>query len=184
MSAPVDRQPYLSQITKMNLFCFLTDEEIGQFLSFAEVVAYEKEEKIIHLGDVSPFFYGIVSGSVHVTLRELNDKEVFICSIQQGEMFGESAIFRSEKRTADVTSSEPSVLLRVHRKQMMSFLQNFPQAGNKILMLIILSLLTKLREANQELAFEKQSVIDVDDIDSLVHDFMTGSAQIDTEPIF
>jgi hypothetical protein len=60
----------------------------------------------------------------------------------------------------------------MHRKEMLSFIKDNPQAGNKILMLLICSLLRKLREANQELAFEKQSVIDWEDIDSLVQDFM------------
>ena len=152
MSEPTEIQPYLAQIRNLNLLRYLADEEIDEFISFAEVVAYQKGEKIIHLGDVSPYFYGIVKGRVHVTLRELNDQEVFICSIEQGEMFGESAIFMSEKRTADVTSSEPSTLLRVHRKEMMAFLQRFPQTGIKILMLIICSLLSRLREADQELA--------------------------------
>ena len=176
MSESVNHQPYLDQMKQLDLMRFLTDEEISEFLSFAEVIAYPKGEKIIHLGDVSPYYYGVVDGSVHVTLRELDDQEVFICSIEQGEMFGEAAIFTSEKRTADVTSAEPSILLRIHRKQMMSFLHAHPQAGSKILMLIVLSLLGKLRDANQELAFEKQSVIDGKDIDSLVHDFMTRSA--------
>ncbi len=91
-------------------------------------------------------------------------------------MFGESAIFMCKMRTADVISADSSILLRVHRQKMMSFLQSFPQAGNKILMLIIFSLLSKLRKANQELAFETQLVLNVDDIDSLLHDFMTGSS--------
>jgi CRP-like cAMP-binding protein len=176
MNEIVDRQPYLHQMKQLDLMRFLTDDEINEFLTYAEGIAYPKGDKIIHLGDVSPYYYGIVDGSVHVTLRELDDQEVFICSIEQGEMFGEAAIFTSEKRIADVTSAEPSFLLRIHRRQMMSFVQAHALAGSKILMFIVLSLLGKLRDANQELAFEKQSVIDVNDIDALVHDFMTRSA--------
>ncbi len=113
---------------------------------------------------------------MRATLRELNDRKVFTCTIVQGAMFGESAIFMSEKKTADVIGADSSILLRVHRQEMMSFLQRFPQAGNKILMLIIFSQLSKLREANPELAFDKQSVINVEDIDSLIHVFMTESS--------
>ena len=58
----------------------------------------------------------------------------------------------------------------------MFFLQSSPKAGEKILLLVIRSLLKKLCEATQELAFEKQSVIDLKDVDSLMHDFMTASA--------
>ena len=163
---------YLSQIRKIHLFSYLTEDELDKIMSIAEIVAYDTGDKIIRYGEVSPFLYGIIDGGVHVTLQEPDDQEVFICTIEEGAVFGESAIFMAEKRTANVTSSGKTVALRIHRKEMMSFIKENPLAGNKILMLIIYSLLNKLREVNQELAFEKQSVIDIDDIDSLVHDFM------------
>lgn len=172
MAEPAEIQQYLPLVREINLFGYMTDEELEKFLELAEIVQYESGERIIYMGDVSPYFYGIVQGSVDVSLRELDDQEVFICTIEKGEVFGESAIFMTEKRTADVTSSEDCIILRMHRKEMLSFLKDNPQAGNKILMLLIYSLLSKLRDANQELAFEKQSVIDLDDIDSLVRDFM------------
>ena len=172
MTVPVETLQYIEAIRKINMLRYLTGEELEKFLALAEIVDYKKGEKIINLGDVSPYLYGVVKGGMHVSMREANDQEVFICTIEQGEVFGESAIFMTEKRTADVTSSQDSVLLRVHRKNLMTFIRENPQAGNKILMLIISSLLSKLREANQELAFEKQSVIELDDIDSLVKDFM------------
>ena len=175
MVETVDMEQYRSLIQDISLFSYLTAGELGDILSRAEILHYQKGEKIIYLGDVSPYFYGIVKGSVQVTLRELDGNDVFICSIGEGEAFGESAIFMTEKRTADVTSLEDSVVLRMHRKDMMSFIKDNPLAGNKILMLIVHSLLHKLREANQELAFEKQSVIDLDDLDSLVQDFMRDS---------
>ena len=175
MTVPVETQQYLDPIQEINMLRYLSGKELEKFLALAEIVYYKKGEKIINLGDVSPYFYGVVKGSVHVSMREPNDQEVFICNMEQGEVFGESAIFMTEKRTADVTGSQDSVLLRVHRKDLMTFVRDNPQAGNKIFMLIIFSLLSKLREANQELAFEKQSVIELDDIDSLIKDFMEDS---------
>ena len=175
MSVPVETLQYIETIREINMLRYLSGEELEKFLALAEIVDYVRGEKIISLGDVSPHLYGVVKGSMHVSMREPNNQEVFICTIEEGEVFGESAIFMTEKRTADVTSSQDSVLLRVHRKDLMKFIRDNPQAGNKILMLIIFSLLSKLREANQELAFEKQSVIELDDIDSLVKDFMQDS---------
>lgn len=173
MPVTVDVESHLPLIQEIQLFRYLTHDELEKFVGLSELVAYDKGEKIIHLGDVSPYFYGIVKGGVHVSLRELNGQDVFICSVRQGEVFGESAIFMAEKRTADVTSSDPTVLLRIHRRDMMAFIKDNPSAGNRILMLIIYSLLKKLRDANQELAFEKQSVIDLNDIDALVKEFIT-----------
>ena len=41
-----------------------------------------------------------------------------------------------------------------------------------ILLVIVFGLLTKLSNANQEIAFEKQSEIDFDYVDSVLDDFM------------
>jgi hypothetical protein len=106
-------EQYRSLIGNISLFSYLTEAELENILSRGEILHYKKGDKIIYLGDVSPYFYGIIKDN--------------------------------------------------------------PQAGNKILMLIVHRLLHKLREANQELAFEKQSVIDLDDLDSLVQDFMSKS---------
>ena len=99
-------------------------------------------------------------------MREEN--EVFICSIGTGDVFGEAAMFMKVKRTADVVAASDTVLLRIQRPDMMQFIKDYPLTGNKLLMLIIYSLLRKLREANQELAFERRADIVQDDVDALV----------------
>jgi CRP/FNR family cyclic AMP-dependent transcriptional regulator len=42
----------------------------------------------------------------------------------------------------------------------------------KMLMLIIYSLIKKLRDANQEIAFERKSDISQEDIDTIISDFV------------
>ena len=164
---------YLPQIQKILLFSYLDEDELKKILSVAEIVHPENGEKIISQTHVSPFLYGIIKGSVDVTLQEPDNKKRFICTINEGEVFGESAIFMTEKRIADVTSSADAVILKIHRKHIMTFIKENPQSGNKILMLIIYGLLNKLKDSNMECAFEKQSVVDPDDIDTLIQDFMT-----------
>jgi hypothetical protein len=51
---------------------------------------------------------------------------------------------------------------------MVKFIRTSPAAGNKILMVIIHGLLRKLKMVNHELAFERKSDMDQDDIDQLV----------------
>lgn len=163
---------YLAEVQESKIFSYLTETELEEILPLAEIVLYEKDEEIIRQGDISEYFFAVIRGTVKVTVKELTDDEVFICSISEGEMFGEAAIFMAEKRTANIISVGNVILLRIHRKNMMVFLRQNPRAGNKILMLIILSLLKKLKNANEELAFEKQPEIDFDYVDALVKDFI------------
>ncbi len=166
-------EQYLPQIKKILLFSYLNEDELKKILPVTEIIYPKKEEKIISQGQVSPFFYSIIKGCVEVTLQEPDNKTLYICSVNEGEVFGESAIFMTEKRIADVTSTTDSVILKIHRKDIMTFIKENPQSGNKILMLIIYGLLTKLKDSNMDYAFEKQSVVDPDDIDTLIQDFMT-----------
>jgi CRP-like cAMP-binding protein len=154
------------------LFSYLTDKDLKGLLSVSEIIAYKKGDIIISQGDASQFLFAVLEGNVHVSLQDLKDKDVLICRIGPGEVFGEAAIFMAEKRTANVISSKPTVAVRIHRKDLMSYVRHNPVAGNKILMIIIYGLLKKLKDANQELAFEKQSDMDFDGVDSLIQDFM------------
>jgi hypothetical protein len=66
------------------------------------------------------------------------------------------------------------VLFRLTRQELIRFIKKYPTTGNKILMVVIYSLLNKLREANQELAFERRVDVGQADVDSIVNEF-TGT---------
>ncbi len=55
------------------------------------------------------------------------------------------------------------------RKDLISFFNKYPATGNKMLMIIVYSLLHKLRDANQELAFDRKTHILQSDIDSIIN---------------
>lgn len=167
-----DVSAYLTKIRTIDAFRYLKDDELGALLSAAEAVHFEGGEVIVRQGDISEHFFGVLEGSVKVSVQELNDEEVVVSQIEKGDVFGESAIFIREERSASVIAAAAATVLRIHRKSIMGFIKANPSGGNKLLMVIILSLLSKLKNANQEIAFEKQSEIDFDYVDSLLDDFM------------
>ena len=167
-----DVSAYLPKIRTIEAFRYLNDDELRALLTAAEVIHFASGEAIVRQGDISEHFFGVLEGSVNVSVQELNKEEVVVSRIKQGDVFGESAIFLSEERSASVIAAADTVVLRIHRTAMMAFIKTNPTGGNKILMVIILSLLSKLKNANQEIAFEKQSEIDFDYVDSLLDDFM------------
>lgn len=159
------------QLSTILAFSFMTDEERSWILSAAELREYGPEEPVIAQGTVDQSLYAVVSGSVKVSVKEPSGQEVYICTIGEGEVFGEAGLFMKVKRTANVTSCDTSRLLYLDRRAMISFIRKNPVTGNKLLMVIIYSLLRKLREANQELAFERHTDVDQADIDSIVSAF-------------
>ena len=135
------------------------------------MINYKSGEIIISEGEIQPCIFAVIQGTVNVIVKEKSGKEVFICSIGEGDVFGEAGIFLKVKRTAKVISTENTVILRVNRDKMLGFIKKHKDSGIKIFMLIIYSLLRKLREVNQEIAFERKSDIKQEDIDTIINDF-------------
>ena len=159
-------------LDKILLFKFLSKEEKKELFNLSDIVGYQSGELIIAEGDIQPCIFAVIKGTVNVMVKEKSGKEVFICSIGEGDVFGEAGIFLKVKRTAKVISTQDTIILRVNRDKMLGFIKKHKDAGMKILMLIIYSLLRKLREANQEIAFERKSDIKQEDIDAIINDFV------------
>ena len=165
---------YRDNIKDILLFKFLSEREVEDLLRMCEVQVFEEGERIVQQGEVEQAFYAVINGSVEVAVEEGRRKNVYICTIGGGEVFGEAGMFMKVKRTANVNSLTQTALLHITRSDFIQFIKKYPTTGNKILMVTVYSLLKKLREANQELAFERQFDIEQDDVDSIVEDFLNA----------
>ncbi|MBN2048853.1 MAG: cyclic nucleotide-binding domain-containing protein [Spirochaetales bacterium] len=171
MRTILDKEAHFNELEEIITFRFMSKTELYEMIAAGELLLYSDRERIITQGDTTQSFYAVVRGSVEVNVSESSGKDVYICTIGNGEVFGEAGIFMEVKRTANVVSLGDSIIFSLPRNKMIAFIRKHPVAGNKILMIIIYSLLKKLKEANQELAFERQSDVDQGDIDAIIKDF-------------
>ena len=167
-----DTSKVAMQLAALPLFKYFDRAVLSSFVEGGELSTYRGGDTVIREAELSPDFFVVVSGSVHVSVRK-DDKDVFICTIGPGEIFGEAGLFSRIRRTATVTADDDASVLRLGRRHVLAFVKNDPEAGVKFLMVVIFSLLRKLREANQELAFERKFDIGQDDIDSIIADIMS-----------
>lgn len=164
-----NKENYKNKIRKILTFKLMTDIELDHLLNSCSILSFDEEEPIIKQGDIDQSFYAVVEGSVRVSALESEGKDVYICTIGDGEIFGEAGIFMNVKRTASVTSCTKTIVFRIGRPQMLKFLKENPVAGNKFFMVMIYGLLKKLKEVNRELAYERKTDVDQDNIDALVN---------------
>ncbi|HBD92616.1 MAG: hypothetical protein A2015_15850 [Spirochaetes bacterium GWF1_31_7] len=169
-----------SKLKRIKMLELLSPEEIEEIAKVIEIVEYNSNEVIVAEGEISSYLYAVLDGSVRVTVKQTDEegviKDVYICTIGKSETFGEAAVFMNVERTADVFANDPVITMRIDRENLIRFIKSHPGAGIKILMIIIFSLLNKLKEANRELAFERKTVLAQNDIDALISDLMgTGS---------
>ena len=173
MTIKDDMSKFLPQIKEIRLFNCLTDHELDALLAISALTEYRKGEKIVYQDDAGDELFAVVRGEGSVTVKDIQDKEVEISKIQKGEVFGEAAVFMTAKRTASITAAANTTVIRIKRKALLTYFRSNPEAGNKILIIIILSLLRKLKNTNEDLVFEKQADIDFDYVDNLVQDFIS-----------
>ncbi len=161
---------YLDKLKKVMIFRYLDDDALKAILKIADVINYKKNDRIISEGELSQYLYAVLVGSVNVYVKQAGNKELFLSTLDEGDVFGEAGMFLKVKRTANVVSTQNSAILRIARNDLFEFFAKRSQSGIKILMVVVYSLLRKLRESNQELAFERKSNLDQEDMDRLIDD--------------
>lgn len=167
----------VDSLKKTQMFKFFQTESLAMLLEFGEVRHYANEDYIIHEAEMDANIFIIVSGSVNVTVTE-EEKEVYICTIGEGEVFGEAGIFSNVKRTANVITTEDAVVLSLKRDGLLKFIKKNPTSGIQLLMIVIYSLLKKLRGVNQDLAYERKSDISQEDIDNIIKNIMEDAQKV------
>lgn len=160
------------RLSKSLIFKYVEESRRDEIISASDIIGYKDGEQIIREGEVSAHVYLILNGQVCVNVKSGGDKQVYLSTIGEGEIFGEAGIFLKTARTADVVSCGESRIMRLHRKDLLGFIKKDPGTGIKVLMIIIYGLLKKLRESNQELAYERNTDGDQADIDALVESLM------------
>jgi CRP-like cAMP-binding protein len=147
MATAVDHKDYIDQIKRNMLFRYMSAEGLFAFLNRAELMVYEDGEIIISQNDVSQFLYCLIKGSVAVSAYEKGN-DFYIYDLEEGEIFGESALFLTELRI-------------VNRNNLIKYISEYSQSGNRIFILIIFSLLKKLRASTREITAVKKLYMEV-----------------------
>ncbi len=163
-----EKRAYIEEYKKISIFKFMSAAEIMHIVNESELCHYLDKEKIVNQGDIAHNILVIVNGMVQVNVMQGAGHDVYICSIEAGEIFGEAGMFLQVRRTANIVSLDESVILSIPRKVLMEFIKDNPATGNKLLLVIIHSLLKKLRGTNQELAFEKMCEFQIGELDNLL----------------
>jgi CRP-like cAMP-binding protein len=161
----------MEKLKEMKIFKYLSDQAVLNLVNSAHVLQYERGEKIIEQGKMHPYFYALLKGKVDVIVDK-DEEQLYITTIDEGDVFGEAGIFTNVPRTANVIAQNIVYLIRFKRKEFMIYIKENPQAGNKILLFIIYSLIHKLKEANQEIAFDRKLVLSQDEIDQVLKNFL------------
>ncbi|MBN1243094.1 MAG: cyclic nucleotide-binding domain-containing protein [Spirochaetales bacterium] len=174
MEELADKAAWRKKTAGIMAFRYLSPTELEAIVGMASFLRYRPGELVVGEGELESYFYGILEGTVSVSVRDGTDaeKDVYMCTLGPGDAFGEAGLFMNVRRTASVRTADAATLIRLHRSDVSAFIRDQPGGGNKLLLVVIYGLLRKLRAANQELAFERKSDLDQSDVDALLEDML------------
>jgi voltage-gated potassium channel len=115
-----------SMVASVPLFSSLDASSIAEIMRFLRAQEVPGGSLIVRRGEIAHSMYFIASGEVAV---ELPDATV---SLGQGQFFGEMAVLRKSRRTANVRALSPTKLLVLDALDLHTLIQRNPEIGHQI----------------------------------------------------
>ena len=115
-------------VPKSPLFEKLTEEERKAIVGEMDVESHEEGSVIINEGDPGSSMYLIASGEVKVYTRGTGGT-VYLARLGEGDFFGEVSVLTGKPRTATITASQRTELLRLDKDKLDALLPRYPGIG-------------------------------------------------------
>jgi hypothetical protein len=123
-SAPVFSRP----VPNSPLFELLGEVEREAIVKEMEIETHDQGSVIINEGDPGTSMYLIASGEVRVYTRSTRSTggTIYLARLGEGDFFGEVSVLTGKPRTATITASQRTELLRLDRDKLDGVLSKHP----------------------------------------------------------
>jgi hypothetical protein len=129
MPDPGTPEPLFSRpVPKSPLFEILGEVEREAIVKEMEVETHDQGSVIINEGDPGTSMYVIASGEVKVYTRSTSTSggTVYLARLGEGDFFGEVSVLTGKPRTATITASQRTELLRLDKDKLDGVLSKHP----------------------------------------------------------
>lgn len=111
-----ERQPTFNFASvKSPLFETMSPEERGALVEQMQLEQYDQGDIVITEGEQGSSLYVIVSGEVKVYTKGPKGESVYLANLGEGDFFGEVSVLTGKPRTATISASDKSELLRLDK---------------------------------------------------------------------
>jgi CRP/FNR family cyclic AMP-dependent transcriptional regulator len=136
-AAAIDR---LSLLRNHQLFREFDPKITEQLASRATKRSISRGSTVFAKGDEGTGLFGVLAGTVKISILSSEGRELVIALVNPGEVFGEIALLDGRPRTADATAQTNCELFAIERRDFLPFLRSYPDAALKIIEMLCLRL--------------------------------------------
>ena len=126
--AGVNEPMFSRPVPKSALFEKLTEEERQAVVREMELETHDEGSVVISEGDPGTSMFLIASGEVKVFTRATGGatSSVYLARLGEGDFFGEVSVLTGKPRTATITASQRTELLRLDKAKLDGVLSTYP----------------------------------------------------------
>jgi CRP-like cAMP-binding protein len=169
MSASVEETAAL--LARVGVFSDLGPRELEQVAAVAVPRSFAAGEVVFREGDESNTAYVVRSGHARAVRQHSDGRSITLANFGPGEVFGELAMFDSDRRSATIEAIDDLELLAILSADMQRLMRDHPDIAVKL----VVTLGRRLREANDRLT--RQSFQTVQSRVATVLSALVGDAQ-------
>jgi CRP/FNR family cyclic AMP-dependent transcriptional regulator len=125
----VDRKELLRSVP---IFSSLSDRELDLLLTYTTTKRLKKRAFLCRRGDPGLQLFALMEGRLRVVGEGGEGREVVFNFLDPGDVIGEISILDSQPRSASVEAVEDSLLLSLHRRDLLPFFERNPKAALKL----------------------------------------------------
>jgi len=129
------------------LFGGLDDDDLQRLALLITEKHHPKDSVVVSVVDPGDALFIVADGEVKVSLWSDNGREIILDTLGAGSFFGEMSLVDGEPRSANVTTTVDSLLLRLDRKEFLKVLRSYPQ----IAINVMTEVCVRLRRADESI---------------------------------
>jgi CRP/FNR family transcriptional regulator, cyclic AMP receptor protein len=148
MTTMASREETARLLGRVSIFSGLTPEQLVDLASVAVPRHWGAGETIFREGDAGDTCYVVQDGTVRVTRNHSDGRTITLAELRGGDLFGEVAMFDSERRSATVEAAEETTAVALLAGDMRRLLLKNPEISLRLLS----AFSTRLKEANERIS--------------------------------
>ena len=141
-------EPTVALLRRVPIFASLTPEQLSELASVAVPRRWAEGEVVFREGDPGDTCYVIQEGCVRVLRNHSDGRTITLAELRAGDLFGELAMFDTERRSATVEAGEDTRGVALLASDMRRLLLRHPDMALKLLA----AFAERLREANERIS--------------------------------
>lgn len=168
--AELSREEKQRLLAAIPLFRGLPAEDLDGLVSIARTQALAKREQLFHKGDEGSQIYAVVSGKLKALTTSGEGDDVVFSILGPREVIGEISLLAGTARTATVSAIDPCLLLKIERRDFLSFLREHPEVATNLLA-VMARRLKRVSELLEDTLFLNLPIRLAKKLTTLAHDY-------------